>query len=169
MLTHNAATVGDDNMTDAERMRVLNMRAQQERQKATGEELLYTWRDVDEEEVEILYKKDALFAFGKEKKGEEGKEDKMDVDSEKKTEEESSLLYEKNAAGKWVLNKKDVNVVFGMESLKISIKGQVIFDGELFSKIDKSLSCWTIANGTDLQLTLMKKDEAVWPRVGKKE
>lgn len=59
------------------------------------------------------------------------------------------------------VTKKDVKVVFTNKRLKVTIKGEDVFDNELFSAIEPSDCTWSVMDKA-LQVTLMKKSEKQW-------
>lgn len=75
--------------------------------------------------------------------------------------DESSEEVEIKFKNLGTFTKKDVNITFKASSLKVSIKGTVVFDDMLYKAIAKEECSWSIIDST-LIITLMKREEASW-------
>lgn len=65
------------------------------------------------------------------------------------------------------VGKKELSVQFKAKSIKVVLKGEVLFAGDLAGPVEPDESTWTLGNDAGvqiLQITLMKRDELHWPR-----
>jgi len=64
------------------------------------------------------------------------------------------------------ITKKDVVVVFKAASLKVSIKGEVVLEGELSDKVESDECTWCFSpDKTELNVMLTKQKEGNWPKL----
>jgi hypothetical protein len=64
------------------------------------------------------------------------------------------------------ITKKDVAVVFKAKSLKVSVKGEVIIDGDLSAAVDTDECTWCFSpDKTELNVMMTKQQEGNWPKL----
>merc|ERR1712227_267901 len=68
------------------------------------------------------------------------------------------------------VTKHDVSVVFGQRELRVSVRGEVLFEEELEGVLDRLSCCWTFTTpaqtkNRNIQITLIKQNSASWSRL----
>ncbi|KAH8582682.1 CS domain-containing [Cryptosporidium sp. chipmunk genotype I] len=60
------------------------------------------------------------------------------------------------------LKSRDCNINIGSNKLKVTVKGEVIIDGELNSKVKPDECLWSIIDGKTIQIVLEKQENINW-------
>lgn len=80
----------------------------------------------------------------------------------RQAEEEVEVTFKKEGLEKG--DKKAVKVKFLRQHLCVEVKGEALFDGELYGATTPEDSTWTLSDGV-LQVTLCKAETETWPRL----
>jgi hypothetical protein len=65
--------------------------------------------------------------------------------------------------------KRDVKVVFKVQSLKVTVAGESLFDGKIHGKIYPDESTWSLVEQTELQVLLSLAEDVKWHDLRAKE
>lgn len=77
----------------------------------------------------------------------------------KQGDDEVEVTFKKEGLQKG--DKKEVKVTFGRQKLKVVVKGETLFDGELFAATNADEATWTLSDGI-LQVTMCKAENSTW-------